>query len=247
MASILSFLNQAVDSLISSSSSLNTGCKLVLSCAGESVTFPVSPPSFEVSNAYNNSTINVNSLGDINMLGKRGLTTIKFSSFFPAQAYDGIVNTTPDSPYSYIEKIKSFAQKGQPCKLAISNTNINLNVSIDSFDYSEKDGTNDVYFSISLREYRYILPNSNKLNNTTGLASRVAEEQKEKVINWYPGMDLMDVAAQSVGQFFPIEEQDAKQLSVFRTLAKTKNLNVGSVLHATKQSLKISDDTIINF
>lgn len=247
MASILSFLNQAVDSLISSSSSLNTGCKLVLSCAGESVTFPVSPPSFEVSNAYNNSTINVNSLGDINMLGKRGLTTIKFSSFFPAQAYNGIVNTTPDSPYSYIEKIKSFAQKGQPCKLAISNTNINLNVSIDSFDYSEKDGTNDVYFSISLREYRYILPNSNKLNNTTGLASRVAEEQKEKVINWYPGMDLMDVAAQSVGQFFPIEEQDAKQLSVFRTLAKTKNLNVGSVLHATKQSIKISDDTIINF
>ncbi len=247
MASILSFLNQAVDSLISSSSGLNTGCKLVLSCAGESVTFPVSPPSFEVSNAYNNSTINVNSLGDINMLGKRGLTTIKFSSFFPAQAYDGIVNTTPDSPYSYIEKIKSFAQKGQPCKLAISNTNINLNVSIDSFDYSEKDGTNDVYFSISLREYRYILPNSNKLNNTTGLASRVAEEQKEKVINWYPSMDLMDVAAQSVGQFFPIEEQDAKQLSVFRTLAKTKNLNVGSVLHATKQSIKISDDTIINF
>lgn len=247
MASILSFLNQAVDSLISSSSSLNTGCKLVLSCAGESVTFPVSPPSFEVSNAYNNSTINVNSLGDINMLGKRGLTTIKFSSFFPAQAYDGIVNTTPDSPYSYIEKIKSFAQKGQPCKLAISNTNINLNVSIDSFDYSEKDGTNDVYFSISLREYRYILPNSNKLNNTTGLASRVAEERKEKVINWYPGMDLMDVAAQSVGQFFPIEEQDAKQLSVFKTLAKTKNLNVGSVLYATKQSVKISDDTIINF
>ena len=83
MASILSFLNQAVDSLISSGSGLNTGCKLVLSCAGESVTFPVSPPSFEISNAYNNSTINVNSLGDINMLGKRGLTTIKFSSFFP--------------------------------------------------------------------------------------------------------------------------------------------------------------------
>lgn len=120
-------------------------------------------------------------------------------------------------------------------------------MSINTFDYNEKDGTSDVYFSISLREYRYVLPNSNKLNNTTGLASRVAEEQKEKVINWYPGMDLMDVAAQSVGQFFPIEEQDAKQLSVFRTLAKTKNLNVGTILHATKQSIKVSDDTIINF
>lgn len=247
MASILSFLNQAVDSIINSSSGLNTGCKLVLSCAGESVIFPVSPPSFEVGNVYNNSTVNVNSLGDINMLGKRGLTTVKFSSFFPAQDYSGIVNNNSDSPYSYVEKIKSFAEKGQPCKLAISNTNINLNVTIDSFDYSEKDGTSDVYFSISLHEYRYILPNSNKLNTTTGLASRVAEEEKEKVINWYPGMDLMDVAAQSVGQFFSIEEQDAKQLSIFKTLVKTKNLNVGSILHVTKQSIKIDDKIKINF
>ena len=59
MASILSFLNQAVDSIISSGSGLNTGCKLVLSCAGESVTFPVSPPSFKVSNAYNLSLIHI--------------------------------------------------------------------------------------------------------------------------------------------------------------------------------------------
>ena len=247
MASFSNFFSQAVDSLINSGSGLNVGCKLVLSCAGDSVTFPVSPPNFEVSNTYNNGTINVNSLGDINMLGKRGLATVKFSSFFPAQAYEGIVSTTPDSPYSYVQKIKSFAEKGQPCKLAISNTNINLNVTIDNFDYSEKDGSSDVYFSISLREYRYVLPNSNKLNNTTGLVSRVAEEQKEKVINWYPGMDLMDVAAQSVGQFFPIEEQDAKQLSIFKTLVKTKNLNVGSILHVTKQSIKINDKTKINF
>ena len=110
---------------------------MVLSCAGESVTFPVSPPSFEVGNTYNNSTVNVNSLGDVNMLGKRGLTTVKFSSFFPSQAYSGIVSGASDSPYNYVEKIKSFAQKGQPCKLAISGTNINLNVSIDNFDYSE--------------------------------------------------------------------------------------------------------------
>lgn len=222
MASILSFLNQAVDSLIKSGSGLNTGCKLVLSCAGESVTFPVSPPSFEVGNTYNNSTVNVNSLGDVNMLGKRGLTTVKFSSFFPAQAYSGIVSGASDSPYSYVEKIKSFAQKGQPCKLAISGTNINLNVSIDNFDYSEKDGSSDVYFSISLREYRYILPNSNKLNNTTGLVSRTAEEQKEKVINWYPGMDLMDVAAQSVGQFFRLRSRTQSSYPYLKHWRKQK-------------------------
>ena len=83
MASFLSFLNQAVDSLIRSGSGLNTGCKLVLSCAGESVTFPVSPPSFEVGNAYNNSTVNVNSLGDVNMLGETRFNYSEVFQFLP--------------------------------------------------------------------------------------------------------------------------------------------------------------------
>lgn len=246
MASFLSFLSQAISSVLDSSSGLNRGCRLVLSCAGDSLTFPVSPGSFEVGNSYNNGTVNVNSLGDINMLGKRGLSTLKFDSFFPAQYYSWL-DGVPESPYSYVDKIKSFAEMGQPSRISISSTNISMNVSIDSFDYSEKDGSSDVYFSLSLKEYRYILPTADKLNDTTGLSSRVAETVKEKNINWYPGMDLMDVAAQSVGQFVQIDQQGARQLAVFKTLAKTKNLNVGSVLHATKQRVQVGDGTFINF
>lgn len=244
MASILSFLSEAVSSLLGSGSGLNTGCKLVLSCAGSSLTFPIAPPSFEVSNTYNNSTVNVNNLGDINMLGKRGLSTIKFSSFFPAQAYDGIVSTIPSTPYSYVKQITSFAQKGQPCKLTISNTNISMNVSIDSFDYSEKDGTSDVYFTISLREYRYIVPDSNTLNDITGLSSRTAEETTEKTVTWYSGTDLMDVTAQCTGQLFSISDQGTSQLSIYKQLAKTGGVSEGSVLSATKQTVTVGSTTI---
>lgn len=246
MASLLSFLNQAITSVISANNGLNQGCKIILSCAGDSVLFPVIVPSFEVGNTYNNSSVNVNSLGDINMLGKRGLSTVKFSGFFPAQN-DYYVDNTPDNPYSYVEKIKSFTQKNQPSKISISNTNISMNCTIDEFNYSEKDGSNDVYFSLTLREYRYIMPTSDKINATTELSSRVAETVKEKNINWYPGMDLMDVAAQSVGQFVSIDKQGVQQLAIFKTLAKTRNFNIGSVLHATKSKIQLEDGTIINF
>lgn len=246
MASLLSFFTQALDSLINAGNGLNKGCRIVLSCGGDSVTFPVIPGSFEVENPYNNSTVNINSLGEINMLGKRGLSTLKFSSIFPAQSYYWL-DTTPEAPYSYVDKIKSFAEKGQPCKITISNTNISMNVSIESFNFTEKDGTSDIYFTLALREYRYIMPQSEKLNETTGLQSRVAETVEEKNINWYPGMDLMDVAAQSVGQFVPINEQGTRQLAIFKSLVVNKNFNVGSMLNATKQRIKLNDDTFINF
>lgn len=238
MASILSFINQAASFL----GSLNRGCSFVISCAGESIKLPVAPGNFEVSNTYGNSSININSLGEINMLGKRNLTSIKFGSFFPAQGYS-FAGITVDGPYTYIKKLQNFATKKQPCRLAISGTNINTAVTIDSFSYSEKDGTSDVYFDIELREYRYILPTSDKLNETTQLASRVAESVKEKNITFYPGMDIMDVAAQAVGQLFPLTEQGEKQKQMFKELVKA-GATVASTFKATKTQLQAENFAI---
>lgn len=239
MASILSFINQAAGLL---GNGLNRGCSFVLSCAGESIALPVIPNSYEVNRAYNNSSININSLGDINMLGKRGLTAIKFSSFFPAQEYS-FAGIDIDGPNIYVKQLERFATKGQPCRLYISDTNINTWVTIDSLTYKEQDGTSDVYFDISLREYRYIQPTSDKLDATTQLASRVAETLQEKTVTFYPGMDLMDVAAQVVEQLFPISVQGAKQQKIFQELVKA-GITVSNSLKITKTQLLLGDIVI---
>ena len=238
MASVLSFINQAANFL----GRLNSGCNFVISCAGQNIKLPVTPASFEVNTSYNNSSVNINSLGDINMLGKRGLTSIKFGGFFPAQGYS-FAGITVDGPYTYIKALQSFATKQQPCRIAISGTNINTAVTIDSFSYSEKDGTSDVYYELELREYRYILPTSDKLDSTTKLTSRVAESIKEKTINFYPGMDIMDVAAQAVGQLFPMTEQGQKQKQLYKQLVKS-GITIASSFKATKLQIQAENFAI---
>lgn len=243
MSSISSFIAQAISSLAGGGRS---GAQMTLSCAGESVVFPILPASYEVENPYNVGTLNINSLGDIAMIGKRGLKSMSFNSILPAQDYS-FNQASIDDPFSVCTKIESFATKGQPCRLSLSSSNVNLNCLITSFNYGEKDGTGDVYFTLSIKEYRYIAPTSEVANEITGLNSRIAETVKEKRITVYPGMHLMDVAAQSVGQFVSIDKQGIKRLQAFKSLVKNKNLNVGSVLHATKTSIKVGKDTVIDF
>ena len=66
MASFLNFLSGVVGALLGTDG--ESGATLVLSGSGNSVTFPVAPASFDVECGYNNSVINVNSLGDINII-----------------------------------------------------------------------------------------------------------------------------------------------------------------------------------
>lgn len=102
MASFLNFLSGVVGALLGTDG--ESGATLVLSGSGNSVTFPVAPASFDVECGYNNSVINVNSLGDINMIGKRGLKTLSFSSFSRLKSMDGkrIIHLT--TPTAHVKK-----------------------------------------------------------------------------------------------------------------------------------------------
>lgn len=88
MSSFLNFLDTAsgvLSDVLGALGRNSDGCTFTLAGGTDSVSFPVSPGNFEVTNPYQNTTVNINNLGQINMLGKRGLASLKFSSFFPAQ------------------------------------------------------------------------------------------------------------------------------------------------------------------
>lgn len=244
MASLKSFISSAISSLGGESSN---GCYFTLSCAGDAVTFPVTPESFELENTYHSGTVNIINLGDINMLGKRGLATMSIKSFFPAQQYD-FLQAEAQSPYTFVDTIKRFAEGNKPCRLSITGTNINMHCSITSFPYGEKDGTGDVYFTLGIKEYRYTSQTAEEANEVTGLKSRVAEVPQKKQITFYPGMSLMDVAAKSVGQYANLSNQSARRLQTYQSLVKSgRKLKVGSILHVTKKSVSVGKDTLIKF
>ena len=44
--------------------------------------------------------------------------------------------------------------KGEVLRFIVTGTEINFQVRITDFEYSEQDGTRDIYFTINLKEYR---------------------------------------------------------------------------------------------
>lgn len=122
---------------------------------------PITPSKFELTNPHINKVVNINELGDINLIGKRGLSEITIESFFPNQNYY-FCKTTPLEPQTYIDMILKWKNSNKPIRLIITDSNINIAVSIENFIYGKRDGTGDLYFTLELKEYRFLKVNSMK-------------------------------------------------------------------------------------
>jgi LysM repeat protein len=113
---------------------------------------PVLPPNFEEVLVQQNTTVNINSFGKINLIGKRGLKTLSLSCFFPNHKYGFVQYKGFPKPYACVKLIESWM--GKPVRVTITGTDINGEYAIESFNHSEQDGTGDVYYTIELKEYR---------------------------------------------------------------------------------------------
>jgi hypothetical protein len=250
---VSNFFNSLVSSLLSSSNSIvaNKPPKIYLQSDGNKIQFPIPPSSFEVNVKQNNSIVNINNLGELNMLGKTGLITMSFSSFFPAQDYD-FCQCTANEPYSYVKQIDKWRISGQPSRFTITDTPVNYPVSIESFKWGEKDGTGDVYFTIEFKEYKFV---GNAVDNTvssiTGLKDRTDSSSLinvDKSVTVYPSDSIMDVASRTLGQNAKLNNtnnSNKSYLDLYKSLAKRGGVRAGDVLKVTKNNtVKIGDSNV---
>lgn len=223
-----------ISAFLNDSSLSGTRSNIILSGAGERISFPVPVTEFNMQEKNNNSVVNINNIGDINVIGKKSLNEIQVSSFFPAQAYT-FCNSNPGKPYGYVSKIERMMKSGKPLRIIMTNTSVNMPCLIESFEYGEKDGTCDVYFTIGLKEYVFLAGqiDDTQINDVTGLKDRPRTAlDRIRAINVYPGDDVMDVVARGVGQNLNFGESSTK-LSEFVQLSKTKKVKAGNILGVT--------------
>lgn len=128
---------------------------------------PVPPSSYSLKLSNNNTVVNVESIGEVNILGDSKLSEISFESFFPAQEYSFCVYSDIPSPYECVAQIEKWRKKKKPIRVVLTHTDINDLFSIESFEYGEKDGTGDVYFTIALKQYKVLKVNE-KIVGTWG-------------------------------------------------------------------------------
>lgn len=122
----------------------------------ERLRLPILPSSFEVEVGNMNTRVNINEIGNINLIGKSDLKEITIETFFPAQDYYFCEYAGFPSPYECVEMIEGWRTSGKPIRLIITDTPINLPMAIENFTYGEKDGTGDVYYTLELAEYVFV-------------------------------------------------------------------------------------------
>ena len=117
--------------------------------------FAVLPQEYEITSESNNTQVNINGCGEINLLGKRKLKTVSFSSFFPKREESYCEYASFPSPKASVKKIEKMKKKGV-MRLTMTGTPVNMDCTIESFVWGENDGSKDINFTLEFREYRKI-------------------------------------------------------------------------------------------
>ena len=117
------------------------------------VILPVTPESYQVEKGNNIEIVNIHELGDVSLVGYGTLASIKIDCMLPARDYSfGLDNSAEE----YVRIFKGFVSGREELRFIISGAGVNIPVYLQDFQYGEKDGTNDIYASLTLRERKQL-------------------------------------------------------------------------------------------
>lgn len=133
MKRIMSFLDET------------TGTELVL---------PVTPSAYSWAHANQVETIRLDQIGEINLPGGALMGSCTLQAMLPARLYSFCAPGSVANPYVYLEQLERWSDEGTVVRWLVSGTPVNAPCLIERIDQGEQDGTNDLYLTIVLRQYR---------------------------------------------------------------------------------------------
>lgn len=123
--------------------------------AGKELVLPVTPAKYTWRHANRIETVRLDQLGEVNLYGgaRMGECTLE-DVLFPARQYPFCVTGARADPWGYLYDLESWSDKGARLRWIVSGTGINIPVLIETVSFGERDGSNDVYADIVLRQWR---------------------------------------------------------------------------------------------
>ncbi|MEK4247591.1 hypothetical protein MKZ20_20145 [Psychrobacillus sp. FSL K6-2684] len=119
------------------------------------IQLPIVPSGFKISSPVNNNRHTTVNLGDLSLIGLRGLKELTIDSFFPSKDYPFSRDKTYKG-WEYVEKIEAWIDRKLPIRLIVTNTPVNMLMVIENFEYGPQDGSGDIYYTLSLSQFREI-------------------------------------------------------------------------------------------
>ncbi len=177
-----------------------------LTCEDEKFTLPVTPWEYTVTSGQMNKVVSITQVGEALVFSNPKLRTLRFNCFFPSldHEYPFVVGDEKE-PSACIELLTKWKESKKPVRVVISDSPVNMSMAIMSLEYSERDGTRDVYYSLELTEYKELTiknANENKqIQETTGLKERQSDKAQATEAKVYQGSDVLDAAKRAYGQY----------------------------------------------
>lgn len=176
---------------------MNTRTVLLWHNNGETqFTLAVNPASITVSRPNVNRVEDLALGGQINLWGGRGLREVKLETFLPR---DGSRFFQGKSPDTILSLLKTWQDSGDPIRLIISGTDINDAFLIEDVSQCFREGDEDIWLSLQLREYKFQSVTTQDQGNANQSASREDERTTPATYTVVKGDTLWDIAAKYYG------------------------------------------------
>lgn len=121
---------------------------------GAELVLPVTPPSYKWRCAGRIESVRLDQAGEINLPGGRRMGECTLEEvMLPAQAYPFCVPGAALDPPGTLKTLQNWCHTGAKLRWIVSGTSVNIPVLIESVTQGEEDGTNDLYLSITLKEW----------------------------------------------------------------------------------------------
>ena len=179
----------------------------------EAIRLPVLPSNVKLSNSSIISSVNILNLGEATIFSGNNTQDGEISSFFPNKSYSFNEYSDVEKPFKLAMKFKDWSNLGQIVRFVVADssngTYINFRVRIVNFEYEQKDGTGDIYYTLKWKEVRNVTVkklNSSTNNNTTNnikpnnTTADKKEENKQKTHTVVKGDCLWDIAQKYYGK-----------------------------------------------
>ncbi|MEK5070793.1 hypothetical protein [Sporosarcina sp. FSL K6-1508] len=121
----------------------------------EIIQLPIVPSEFKINSPVKNETFTTINQGDIKLMGERGLKDLTIETFFPNKEYS-FARSNQYTRWQYVEMIESWIERKLRVRLVVTGSPVNMITAIDNFEYGPQDGSGDIYYSLSLSEFKDI-------------------------------------------------------------------------------------------
>lgn len=124
--------------------------------SGQELTLPVTPEQYPVAAGRAVERIDMAVTGQVALPGLKGLFSEQLQFMLPAQLYPFCTAGAVADPKYYIDLLTQWSNNADVCRYIVVGAGVNAAVLLGEISYREEDGSNDVYATLPLYEYRYL-------------------------------------------------------------------------------------------